>query len=97
MNYDAVIIGAGLAGLRCALKLHQSGISFLLIEKSDSIGGRVKTDFLNGYTLDRGFQALFTAYPLLVAQNLVSPLIFCSASQTPTPQLAPEPVIFASK
>ena len=63
MNYDAVIIGAGLAGLRCALKLYQSGISFLLIEKSDSIGGRVKTDFLNGYTLDRGFQALFTAYP----------------------------------
>jgi len=63
MNYDAVIIGAGLSGLRCALKLYRSGVSFLLIEKTDSVGGRVKTDFLQGYKLDRGFQALFTAYP----------------------------------
>jgi phytoene dehydrogenase-like protein len=63
MIYDAVIIGAGLSGLSCALKLYQSGASFVLIEKSDSIGGRVKTDFLQDYKLDRGFQALFTAYP----------------------------------
>lgn len=50
------IIGAGLAGLSAAIEVQKSGHSFLLVEKSDGVGGRVRTDEVNGYLLDRGFQ-----------------------------------------
>jgi phytoene dehydrogenase-like protein len=62
-NPDVLIIGAGLAGLSCARKLHQAGVSFLILEASDGIGGRVRTDDVEGFQLDRGFQVLLTAYP----------------------------------
>jgi len=62
-NPDVLIIGAGLAGLSCARHLADSGISFQIIEASDGIGGRVRTDEHEGFLLDRGFQVLFTAYP----------------------------------
>ncbi|MFQ3584091.1 MAG: FAD-dependent oxidoreductase, partial [Cyanobacteriota bacterium] len=59
-----VIIGAGLAGLTCAKVLKQRGWQdLLLLEKSDGPGGRVRTDVVDGFRLDRGFQVLFTAYP----------------------------------
>ncbi len=59
-----VIIGAGLAGLTCAKVLKQGGWrDVLLLEKSDGPGGRVRTDAVEGFRLDRGFQVLFTAYP----------------------------------
>jgi phytoene dehydrogenase-like protein len=58
-----IIVGAGLAGLCCARVLHQAGISFLILEASDSVGGRVRTDRVEGFLLDRGFQVLQTAYP----------------------------------
>jgi phytoene dehydrogenase-like protein len=60
---DVLIIGAGLAGLSCARHLSDSGVSFQLIEASDGIGGRVRTDTYDGFLLDRGFQVLLTAYP----------------------------------
>ena len=62
-NADVRIIGGGLAGLCCALRLHQSGISFQVLEASDGVGGRVRTDKFEGFLLDRGFQVLLTAYP----------------------------------
>jgi phytoene dehydrogenase-like protein len=62
-NADVLIIGGGLAGLCCALRLHQSGLSFQVLEASDGVGGRVRTDKLEGFLLDRGFQVLLTAYP----------------------------------
>ncbi|MCF2970103.1 FAD-dependent oxidoreductase [Synechococcus sp. Nb3U1] len=59
-----VIIGAGLAGLTCGKVLKQRGWrDVLLLEKSDGPGGRVRTDVVEGFRLDRGFQVLFTAYP----------------------------------
>jgi protoporphyrinogen oxidase len=58
-----VIIGAGLAGLSCAIALYDKGIPFVLVESTDRVGGRVSTDKLQGFTLDRGFQVLLTAYP----------------------------------
>ena len=62
-HLEVIVVGAGLAGLCCALKLHQEGISFLLLEASDGVGGRVRTDRMEGFLLDRGFQVLLTAYP----------------------------------
>lgn len=60
---DTVIIGAGLAGLACARRLHAAGRSFLICEAADRVGGRVATDVSEGYRLDRGFQVLLTGYP----------------------------------
>lgn len=60
---DVLIVGAGLAGLACARHLADSGISFQILEASDGIGGRVRTDECDGFLLDRGFQVLLTAYP----------------------------------
>lgn len=62
-RYDVLIVGAGLAGLSCARELHRHGVSFKIVEASDGIGGRVRTDDVEGFLLDRGFQVLLTAYP----------------------------------
>ncbi len=59
----AVIVGAGMAGLCCALRLQEKGIPVLLLEASEEPGGRVRTDRVDGFLLDRGFQVLLTAYP----------------------------------
>src|SRR4051794_26838005 len=63
MVHDVVIVGAGLAGLCCARLLHQRGVPFLLLEASDGVGGRVRTDVVEGFRLDRGFQVFLTSYP----------------------------------
>ena len=60
---QVLIIGAGLAGLCCARGLHQAHIPFVILEASDGVGGRVRTDQIDGFLLDRGFQVLQTAYP----------------------------------
>lgn len=58
-----VIIGAGIAGLTCAKYLKDKGIEALILESSDAVGGRVRTDIVDGFSLDRGFQVLLTSYP----------------------------------
>lgn len=63
MEKDIVIVGAGLAGLRCAALLQDAGFDTLLLEASDAPGGRVRTDVVDGFRLDRGFQVMLTAYP----------------------------------
>lgn len=63
MTHPVIIVGAGLAGLACALRLKDRGIPALLLEASDRVGGRVGTDRHEGFLLDRGFQVLLTAYP----------------------------------
>jgi phytoene dehydrogenase-like protein len=60
---DVVIIGGGLAGLACAQDLTAAGVECRVLEASDGIGGRVRTDVVDGFLLDRGFQILLTAYP----------------------------------
>lgn len=60
---DAVVVGAGVAGLYCARELHAAGLDVLVLERGDRPGGRVRTDEVDGFLLDRGFQVLLTAYP----------------------------------
>ncbi|MEX1217472.1 MAG: NAD(P)/FAD-dependent oxidoreductase [Acidimicrobiales bacterium] len=65
MNERVVVIGAGIAGLTCARTLTAAGVEVTVLESSDGVGGRVRSDFVDGFTLDRGFQILLTAYPEL--------------------------------
>ncbi|GMN45726.1 hypothetical protein TIFTF001_014906 [Ficus carica] len=58
-----VVVGAGLAGLAAATRLASENVPFLLLEASDAVGGRVRTDSVDGFLLDRGFQIFITAYP----------------------------------
>jgi len=58
-----VIVGAGLAGLACARLLVKAGLPFTIHEAADAVGGRVRSDLVEGFTLDRGFQVLLPAYP----------------------------------
>ena len=60
---EIVIIGAGVSGLCCARRLVEAGRKPIILEASDGIGGRVRTDLVEGFRLDRGFQVLLTAYP----------------------------------
>ncbi|WP_370524322.1 NAD(P)/FAD-dependent oxidoreductase [Cellulomonas sp. APG4] len=60
---DVVVVGAGLAGLACARSLQARGLEVRVLEAGDAVGGRVRTDHVDGFTLDRGFQLLNPAYP----------------------------------
>lgn len=62
-DYDVIIVGAGIAGLTAAKILKAANKKILLIESSDGVGGRVRTDHKDGFLLDRGFQVLLTSYP----------------------------------
>ncbi len=64
------IIGAGLSGLACGYYLKQADIPFRILEACDDVGGRVRTDKVDGFLLDRGFQVFLTAYP--ECQNLLN-------------------------
>ena len=56
MNADVLIVGAGIAGLCCARHLQERGFECVVLEASDAPGGRVRTDIIDGFLLDRGFQ-----------------------------------------
>lgn len=58
-----VVIGAGLAGLSCAKRLVEQGLPVLVLEAETRIGGRLKTDRIEGFLIDHGFQVYFDAYP----------------------------------
>ena len=60
---DVVVIGAGLAGLECARLLEEQQMDVALLEATDAPGGQVRTDVVNGFRLDRGFQVLLDSYP----------------------------------
>ena len=59
---DVVIVGAGLSGLACARLLQAEGIDLVVLDSSDAVGGRMRSDQVEGFILDRGFQVLLTAY-----------------------------------
>jgi phytoene dehydrogenase-like protein len=57
------VVGAGVSGLACALHLEAAGVPVRVFEASDRVGGRVRTERIDGFLVDRGFQVLLTAYP----------------------------------
>ncbi len=63
VDADVLIVGGGLAGLCCAGRLCGAGVTCRVLEASDAVGGRARTDRLESFLLDRGFQVLLTAYP----------------------------------
>ncbi len=65
---SAIVVGAGLAGLAAARFLRDAGAEVTVLEASDRVGGRVRTDLIDGYRCDRGFQVLLTEYPELRRQ-----------------------------
>lgn len=66
---EIAIVGAGLSGLACARKLARAGVRFTIYESAEAVGGRVRTDVLDGFRLDRGFQVFLPGYP--VARQLL--------------------------
>ncbi|CAK9001369.1 Protoporphyrinogen oxidase 2 [Durusdinium trenchii] len=77
MDKPVIVVGAGLAGLTCCHRLHAAGVPFQLLESDARPGGRVQTDTVRGYRLDRGFQVLLTAYPEVQAQLDLAALQLC--------------------
>ncbi len=67
MSDPIIIVGAGVAGLVCAIELHRAGREVRVFDAASEVGGRVRSTSLNGLTLDHGFQVLFTAYPTLAS------------------------------
>src|SRR6476661_9499792 len=63
--HDVVVVGAGLAGLTCAVTLEERGLDVLVVEAADEVGGRVRTEVVDGHLCDVGFQLLNPAYPVL--------------------------------
>lgn len=61
-QHDVLIIGAGLAGLQAAVVLAEAGLDVQVLEASDAVGGRQRTDIIDGFRLDRGFHVLNPAY-----------------------------------
>jgi phytoene dehydrogenase-like protein len=68
MNGDATVVGGGLAGLVAATRLAEAGADVTLYERRPEVGGRVRTETVDGFTLDRGFQVLFTSYPAVAGE-----------------------------
>ncbi|GAX86395.1 hypothetical protein CEUSTIGMA_g13806.t1 [Chlamydomonas eustigma] len=61
---EVIVVGAGIAGLSAALHLKKKGVKdILVIESGEAVGGRVKTDRVDGFLLDQGFQIFLTGYP----------------------------------
>ncbi len=65
---DIVVVGAGLAGLTAARVLTRAGRRVRVLEASGQVGGRVRSYTRQGFTLDAGYQVLFTAYPAVRRQ-----------------------------
>ena len=77
MSKSVVVVGAGLAGLTCAIYLQRSGASVTVLESSDRVGGRVKTDSVNGFLFDHGFQVINPSYPEIKRLAALSDLEIC--------------------
>lgn len=60
---EVVVVGAGLAGLAATVRLQEAGVDAVVVDLADAVGGRIRTDVVHGFRLDRGFQLVNPAYP----------------------------------
>jgi hypothetical protein len=79
LDKEVTVIGAGLAGLSAALTLQGAGRLARVIEASDRVGGRVASDVIDGFTLDRGFQLINSQYPELKRLKVMEEVDFIAA------------------
>ena len=79
---SVVVIGGGLAGLSAAITLQEAGRDVEIFEGSDRVGGRVASDHIDGFTLDRGFQLINANYPELQRLDVIRELDFQTASRS---------------
>lgn len=79
---SAVVIGGGLAGLSAALTLQDAGQEVELFEASDGVGGRLRSDYLDGFILDRGFQLINAGYPEIKRLGVISEIDFVKSDRT---------------
>jgi phytoene dehydrogenase-like protein len=79
LDREVTVIGAGLAGLSAALTLQDAGCPVRVIEASNRVGGRVATDVIDGFTLDRGFQLINSQYPELKRLKVMAEVSFIAA------------------
>lgn len=82
MPDKVIVIGAGLAGLSAALTLQEAGVEVEVHESSDRVGGRVATDVIDGFRLDRGFQLINSRYPEILRLGIMEELDFVKADRT---------------
>jgi len=79
---STVVIGGGLAGLSAALTLQEAGEEVELFEGSDSVGGRLRSDYVDGYILDRGFQLINSGYPEIKTLEVIDEIDFVKSDRT---------------
>ena len=80
MSY--VVIGGGLADLSAAITLQEAGESVELYEASDDLGGRIRSDYIDGYILDRGFQLINSGYSEIKRLGVIPEIDFCKSERT---------------
>ena len=80
MQFDCIVVGAGLSGLTAARDLQELGRSVLVVEASDSAGGRVKSDYQDGFIFDHGFQVINPSYPEVARSKVFKSLDFRTIS-----------------
>ncbi|MEU3513500.1 NAD(P)/FAD-dependent oxidoreductase [Streptomyces longwoodensis] len=71
---DVVVVGAGVAGLSAAHRLISAGVTTAVLEAAPCVGGRMSTEKVDGFRLDRIGQLLSTAYPELALSPALSAL-----------------------
>jgi oxygen-dependent protoporphyrinogen oxidase len=75
---DVIVIGGGIAGLGAAVRLKDRGLEPLVLEAESRVGGRMTTDRVNGFVVDRGvtlFGNGFGSMSALVKRLSLSPLV----------------------
>ncbi|WP_194898767.1 NAD(P)/FAD-dependent oxidoreductase [Catenulispora pinisilvae] len=61
LDADVIVVGAGVAGLQAAGRLHEAGLDVLVVEASDRVGGRAGSERVSGFLIDKGFQLVNSA------------------------------------
>lgn len=61
-EHQVIIVGAGISGLSAAAELERNGVAPLVIDSSDRVGGRIQSDEVDGFIMDRGFQVILSSY-----------------------------------